>query len=234
MTTLWVLLHVVAQRDYELHSLDFSAAFLHGSLQEEIWLRREPGFTGSSPTVYVDDLVFVTTNTEALALVNTELQERHTCTDQGELRSYLCLQITRERARRTDLCRGHGCTGATLADLTADLLGGAASFSSCSRRRQLHLSYVASRANTADVFTKALGSGDRQPLLCFVLLLDRSCDRLLCLLSTRSSSVSTSTAEAEIYAGAMASQELRWLIFLLTDLAERSSSAPTLFTDNKT
>ncbi|CAI7925039.1 unnamed protein product [Closterium sp. NIES-54] len=36
MTTLWVLLHVTAQRDYELHSLDFSTAFLQGSLHEEI------------------------------------------------------------------------------------------------------------------------------------------------------------------------------------------------------
>ncbi|CAI7778100.1 unnamed protein product [Closterium sp. NIES-54] len=50
MTTLRVLLHVVAQRDYELHSLDFSTAFLQGSLHEEIWLRRPPGFTGSFPT----------------------------------------------------------------------------------------------------------------------------------------------------------------------------------------
>ncbi|CAI7788647.1 unnamed protein product [Closterium sp. NIES-54] len=37
-------------RDYELHSLDFSTAFLQGSLHEEIWLRRPPGFTGSFPT----------------------------------------------------------------------------------------------------------------------------------------------------------------------------------------
>ncbi|CAI7823561.1 unnamed protein product [Closterium sp. NIES-53] len=49
MTTLRVLLHVAAQRDYELHSLDFSTAFLQGSLLEEIWLRRPPGFTGSFP-----------------------------------------------------------------------------------------------------------------------------------------------------------------------------------------
>ncbi|CAI7801875.1 unnamed protein product [Closterium sp. NIES-53] len=49
MTTLWVLLHVAAQRDYELHSLDFSTAFLQGSLHEEIWLRRPLGFTGSFP-----------------------------------------------------------------------------------------------------------------------------------------------------------------------------------------
>ncbi|CAI7766689.1 unnamed protein product [Closterium sp. NIES-54] len=49
MTTLRVLLHVAAQRDYELHSLDFSTAFLQGSLHEEIWLRRPLGFTGSFP-----------------------------------------------------------------------------------------------------------------------------------------------------------------------------------------
>ncbi|CAI7821375.1 unnamed protein product, partial [Closterium sp. NIES-53] len=49
MTTLRVLLHIAAQRDYELHSLDFSTAFLQGSLHEEIWLRRPLGFTGNFP-----------------------------------------------------------------------------------------------------------------------------------------------------------------------------------------
>ncbi|CAI7878849.1 unnamed protein product [Closterium sp. NIES-53] len=49
MTTLRVLLHVAAQRDYELHSLDVSTAFLQGSLHKEIWLRRPPGFTVSFP-----------------------------------------------------------------------------------------------------------------------------------------------------------------------------------------
>ncbi|CAI5973653.1 unnamed protein product [Closterium sp. NIES-65] len=52
MTTLRVLLHIAAQRDYELHSLDFSTAFLQGSLHEEIWLRCPPGFTGSFPPSY--------------------------------------------------------------------------------------------------------------------------------------------------------------------------------------
>ncbi|CAI7769759.1 unnamed protein product [Closterium sp. NIES-53] len=49
MTTLRVLLHVAAHRDYELHSLDFSTAFLQGSLHEEIWLRLPRGFTRSFP-----------------------------------------------------------------------------------------------------------------------------------------------------------------------------------------
>ncbi|CAI7873599.1 unnamed protein product [Closterium sp. NIES-53] len=147
MTTLRVLLHVAAQRDYELHSLDFSIAFLQGSLHEEIWLRRPPGFTGSFPAgtqwslrrpvhgicqaprelhntlrmtlaalgfapstadpslflrtdtslppfyvlVYVEYLVFATTDTEARALVHSELQKRHTCTDLDEMRNYLGL-----------------------------------------------------------------------------------------------------------------------------------------------
>ncbi|CAI7922419.1 unnamed protein product [Closterium sp. NIES-54] len=133
MTTLRELLHVAAQRDDELHSLDFSTTFLHGSLHEEIWLRRPPGFTGSFPCrttlmalgfapstadpllflrtdtslppfyvlAYVDDLVFATADIEALTLVKSELQKRHTCTNLGELRSYLGLQITRDIARRT-------------------------------------------------------------------------------------------------------------------------------------
>ncbi|CAI7880941.1 unnamed protein product [Closterium sp. NIES-53] len=141
----------IFRRYYELHSLDFSTAFLQGSLHEEIWLRRPPGFIGTFPAgtqwsfrrpVYgvrqvphewhdtqsttlaalrfapstadpslflrtetsllpFYDLVFATGDTEALTLVKSELQKRHTCTDLGELRSYLGLQITRDRARRT-------------------------------------------------------------------------------------------------------------------------------------
>ncbi|CAI7887979.1 unnamed protein product [Closterium sp. NIES-54] len=51
--------------------------------------------------------------------------------------------------------------------------------------------------------------------------------------STRSSSVLNSSCEAEIYAGAMAAQELRWLTYLVTDLGETPSSPPVLYVDNK-
>ncbi|CAI7855523.1 unnamed protein product, partial [Closterium sp. NIES-54] len=133
MTTLWVLLHVAPQRDYALHSLDFSKAFLQCSLHEEIWLRRPTGFTelfhaglhlrlfGFAPAttdpsqflrtdtslppfyvlVFVDNLIFATIDTEALTLKKSKMQKRHTCTDLGEQRSYLGLQITQDRARRT-------------------------------------------------------------------------------------------------------------------------------------
>ncbi|CAI7896541.1 unnamed protein product [Closterium sp. NIES-54] len=51
--------------------------------------------------------------------------------------------------------------------------------------------------------------------------------------STRSSSVLSSSCEAEICVGAMAAQELRWLTYLLTDLGEAPRSPPVLYFDNK-
>ncbi|CAI7752398.1 unnamed protein product [Closterium sp. NIES-53] len=51
--------------------------------------------------------------------------------------------------------------------------------------------------------------------------------------STHSSSVLISSCEAEIYAGAMAAQELRWLTYLLSDLGEQPRSPPILYVDNK-
>ncbi|CAI7809281.1 unnamed protein product [Closterium sp. NIES-54] len=51
--------------------------------------------------------------------------------------------------------------------------------------------------------------------------------------ATRSSSVLGSSCEAEIYAGAMAAQELRWLTYLLTDLGEPPRSPPVLYVNNK-
>ncbi|CAI7760838.1 unnamed protein product [Closterium sp. NIES-53] len=87
MTTLQVLPHIAAQRDYELHSSDFSAAFLQGSRSAQFFV-----------LVYVDDLVFAKPDRHALASVKEELLRRHTCTDLGELQCYLGLQITRDRA----------------------------------------------------------------------------------------------------------------------------------------
>ncbi|CAI7735830.1 unnamed protein product, partial [Closterium sp. NIES-53] len=51
MTALQVLLHVAAQCDYKLHSLNFLTTFLQGNLHEAIWLRRPPGFTGLRTTL---------------------------------------------------------------------------------------------------------------------------------------------------------------------------------------
>ncbi|CAI7889582.1 unnamed protein product [Closterium sp. NIES-53] len=152
MTTLRVLLHVAAQRDYELHSLDFSTAFLQGSLHEEIWLRRPPRFTGSFPAgtqwslrrpVYglrqvPHDSVFATADTEALAHVKSELQKRYTCTDLEVL--YV------DNKAMLALCQQHRLEHRTKHISLRYFLA-----RELQQRDQLRLAYVASQANTANL-----------------------------------------------------------------------------------
>ncbi|CAI7747813.1 unnamed protein product [Closterium sp. NIES-53] len=223
-----------------------------------LFLRTDTSLPPFYILVYVDDLVFATADTEALAHVKSELQKRHTCTDLGELTSYLGLRITRDRARHTiTLTQSHmvqqvlqrfGFTwssaqatplaiGHSLSALPSDesvepsgpypelvgclitssmglVLGG---------RRSVVLtghsdaSWVDDQATqrSSQGYTFSLGSGS------------------VSWRSTHSSSVLSSSCEAEIYATAMAAQELRWLTYLLTDLGERPSSPPVLYVDNK-
>ncbi|CAI5490893.1 unnamed protein product [Closterium sp. Naga37s-1] len=330
MTTLRVLLHVAAHRDYELHSLDFSTAFLQGSLHEEIWLRRPPGFTGSFPPgtqwslrrpvyglrqaprewhdtlrttlaalgfapstadpslflrtdtslppfyilVYVDDLVFATADTAGLAHVKSELQKRHTCTDLGELRSYLGLQITRDRARRTiTLTQSHMVqqvlqrfgftysspqatplpTRHSLSALPSDesvessgpypeLVGCLIPEHMAAAKRVLR--YLCSTSGMGLVLggqSPVVLTGHADASWADDQATQRSSQGYTFSLgsgsvswrATRSSSVLGSSCEAEIYAGAMAAQELRWLTYLLTDLGEPPRSPPVLYVDNK-
>ncbi|CAI7892550.1 unnamed protein product [Closterium sp. NIES-53] len=289
MSTLRVLLHVTAQRYYELHSLDFSTAFLQGSLHEEIWLRRPPGFTRTFPQfapsttdpslflltntslppfyvlVYVDDLVFATIDTEELTLVKLELQKRHTCTDLGELCSYLGLeQITAHH--HIDLVT-HGApeqsgpypelVGCLMYLMTCTRLDLAyplsllARYVAPGRHRKVHWD-AAKRVLRYLCSTLGMGLvlGGRGP----VVLTDQADASWVDDSATQRSlqgynfsldsgsvswgsthffSVLSSCCEAEIYAGAMAPQQLRWLTYLLTDLGEQPCSPPVPYVDNK-
>ncbi|CAI7888099.1 unnamed protein product [Closterium sp. NIES-53] len=75
--------------------------FAPSTADPSLFLRTDTSLPPFYVLVYINDLVFATADTKALALVKLELQKRHTCTDLGELRNYLGLQITRDRARRT-------------------------------------------------------------------------------------------------------------------------------------
>ncbi|CAI7876097.1 unnamed protein product [Closterium sp. NIES-53] len=100
MTTLWVLLHVAAQRDYDLgqpiYGLRQAPCEWHDTLRTtlaalgfspstdpSLFLRTDTSLPPFYVLVYVDDLVFATANTEALTRLKLELQKRHTCTDLG-------------------------------------------------------------------------------------------------------------------------------------------------------
>ncbi|CAI7852470.1 unnamed protein product [Closterium sp. NIES-54] len=299
MTTLRVVLHIVAQRDYELHSLDFSTTFLHDRLHEEIWLRRPPGFTGSFPVgtqwslrwpvyglrlaprewqdtlrttlaalgfapssadpslflrsdtillpfyvlVYVDDLVCATADTEVLALVKAELQERHTCIDLGEMRSYLGLQITRDRARRTitptqshmvhqvlqhfgfqfsspeptPLSTGHSLS-APPSDESVEASGPYPDLVGCLITSGMGLVLGGQGSVVLTGHSDASGADDQATQRSSQGYTFSLGSGSISWRSTRSSSVLSSSCEAKIYAGAIAAQELRWLTYLLTDL----------------
>ncbi|CAI7732337.1 unnamed protein product [Closterium sp. NIES-54] len=334
MTTLWVLLHVAALRDYKLHSLDYELHnFLVGQpLRGDLaapptrlhWVvscgntlaalglapfSADPSLFPRTDTtlplfyvlVYVDDLVFATADTEALALVKAELQERHTCTDLGEMCSDLGLQIVRDRARRTitltqshmvhqvlqrsgfqfsspqptPLSTGHSFSAPPLDESVEpsgpylELVGCLMYLMTCTRPDLVYplsllARYVAPgrhqkvHCDAAKMVLRYLCSTSGMGLVLggqgSVVLTghsdaswadDQATQRSsqgytfslgsgsVSWRSTRSSSVLSSSCEAEIYAGATAAQELRWLTYLLTDLGERPRSPLVLYVDIK-
>ncbi|CAI7782143.1 unnamed protein product [Closterium sp. NIES-54] len=219
MTTLRVLLHVAAQRDYELHSLDFSTAFLQGSLHEEIWLRRPPGFTGSFPA---DDLVFATADTEALAHVKSELQKRHTCTD-------LVLQhfgFTYSSPQSTPLPTGHSLLAPPSDESVEpsgpypELVGCLMYLMTCTRPDFAYPLSLLARYVAPGRHRKVHWDAAKRVLryLC-------STSGMGLVLGGRARVVLTGHADA--------SWELRWLTYLLTDLGEAPRSPLVLYVNNK-
>ncbi|CAI7894488.1 unnamed protein product [Closterium sp. NIES-54] len=106
--TLWSLsrsIYSLCQAPREWHDTlrtTFAALGCTSSTADpSLFLRTDPSLPPFYILVYVNKSVFATVVTEALALVKAELQKGHTCTDLGELRSYLSLQVTRDRAART-------------------------------------------------------------------------------------------------------------------------------------
>ncbi|CAI7831512.1 unnamed protein product, partial [Closterium sp. NIES-54] len=165
-----------------------------------LFLRTDTSLPPFYILVYVDDLVFATADTAGLAHMKSELQKRHTCTDLGELRSYLGLQITRDRAQRTiTLTQSH---------MVQQVLQRFDFTYSSPQATPLPTRHSLS-ALPSDESVEP--SGPYQELVGYLI----------------------SSCEAEIYAGAMAAQELRWFTYLLTDLGEPPRSPPVLYVDNK-
>ncbi|CAI7889737.1 unnamed protein product [Closterium sp. NIES-54] len=286
---------------YTLRTTLAALGFAPSTADPSLFLRPDTWLPPFYVFVNVDDLVFAIADTEAPTLVKSELQKRHTCTDLGELRSYLGLQITRDRARRTiTLTESHmvhqvlqrfgfqfsspqptplstshslsappsdefvepsgpypelvGCLmylmTRTRPDLTYPVSLLARNVAS-GRHRKVHrdaakrvLHYLCSTSGMGLVL------GGRGPVVLtghadaswvddlatewssqgYTFSLGSS--SVSCR-STCSSSVLSSSCEAEIYAGAMAAQELHWLTYLLTDMGEQPRSPRVLYVDNK-
>ncbi|CAI7761613.1 unnamed protein product [Closterium sp. NIES-53] len=221
MTTLRVLLHVAAQHDYELHSLDFSTAFLQGNLHKEIWLRRPPGFTGSFPAGTQWSLQrpvyglrqapcewHDTLRTTLVALgfaPSTSDTSLFLRTDTTLPPFYILVYVD-------DLVFATADTEALAHVNTSGMglvLGGRARVVLTGHADASWVDDLATQRSSPG-YSFNLGSGS------------------VSWRSTRSSYVLSSSCEAEIYPGAMAAQELRWLTYLPTDLGEAPHSPPVL------
>ncbi|CAI7771950.1 unnamed protein product [Closterium sp. NIES-53] len=297
MTTFRVLLHVAAQRDYELHSLDFSTAFLQGSVHEEIWLRRPPGFTGSFPTGTQWSLrrpVYglrqarrewhdtLRTTLAALGFVPSTADPSLFLRTNTSLLPFYVLVYVLQRfgfqyssPQLTPLSTSHSLSAPPSDESVEpsgpypELVGCLMYLMTCTRPDLAYPLSLWARYVAPGRHQKVYWDAAKRVLyyLCSMsgmgLMLggrglvvltghadaswveDSATQRLsqgytfglgsgsVSWRSTRSSSVLSSSCEAEIYAGAMAAQELRWLTYLLTDLGEQPRSPPVLYVDNK-
>ncbi|CAI7807986.1 unnamed protein product [Closterium sp. NIES-53] len=227
MTTLRVLFHVAAQQGYELHSLGFSTTFLQGtgtqwSLRRPVYgLRQSPREWHDTLRSTLRDLGFRPSSANPSLFV---------C---AGFTSFLILVYVLRRfgfqfstTQPTPLAIDHRLTGPfpdepfESSGPYTELVGCLMYMMTCTRP---DLTFPLS------VLSRFVATGRHRPIHWTVLGAGAVSWR-----STRSSSVASSSAEAEIYVGAMAAQELPWFTFLLTDLGERPHSALTLFADNKT
>ncbi|CAI7851072.1 unnamed protein product [Closterium sp. NIES-54] len=228
MTTLLVLLHVAAQCDYELHSMDRAACtrrsgcaahlaslgnflqrttlvalgFTPSTADPSLFLRTDTSPSSFYVLVYIDDLVFASADIEALTLVKSELQKRHTCTDLGELRSLseyyalACSGVLYSEAGRSRWIDPVGGLTTPLLPLLLPLLPSAP-----------HAPWRAA------VFSSAVRPG--------------VCGDFLPAVRPEARGGSLPAVRPE------AAQELRWLTYVLTYLGEQPRSPPVLYVDNK-
>ncbi|CAI7813170.1 unnamed protein product [Closterium sp. NIES-54] len=178
--------------------------FAPSTADASLFLRTDATLPPFYVLVYVDDLVFATADTEALAHVKFELQKRHTCTDLAPPSD----ESVEPSGPYPEL------VGCLITSGMGLVLGGRARVVLTGHADASWVDDLATQRSSQG-YTFSLGSGS------------------VSWRSTRSSSILSSSCEAEIYAGAMAAQELRWLTYLLTDLGEAPRSPPVLYVDNK-
>ncbi|CAI7851062.1 unnamed protein product [Closterium sp. NIES-53] len=209
--------------------------FAPSTADPSLFLRTDATLLPFYVLVYVDDLVFATADTEALAHVKSELQKRHTCTDLGPsaLRLHVLLATTLPSDKSVEPSGPYpelvGCLMYLMTCTRPDLaypLSLRARYVAPGRHRKVHWD-AAKRVLRYLCNTSGMGLmlGGRARV---VLTGHADASWVDDLATQRSSS-----CEAEIYAGAMAALELRWLTYLLNDLGEAPCSPPVQYIDNK-
>ncbi|CAI7804610.1 unnamed protein product [Closterium sp. NIES-53] len=245
MTTLRVLLHVAAPRDYELHSLDFSTAFLQGSLHKEIWLRRPPGLTGSfpagtqwslrrpvyglrqAPREWHDTL---RTTLAALGFApSTADPSLFLRTDTSLPLFYVLVYVDDLVSATADLAPPLD-ESVEPSGTYPELVGCLMYLMTCTRPDLAYPLSLLARYVAPGRHRKVHWDAAKRVLryLCSTSGMELVLGGRGPVVLTGHVDASWLSCEAEIYVGAMSAQELRWLTYVLTDLGEQPRLPPLL------
>nr|GEW44915.1 hypothetical protein [Tanacetum cinerariifolium] len=118
MVTVCVFLAVAASKQWELHQMDVHTAFLHGDLEEEVFIKLPPGLNKDyslfalsqnevqlNVRMYVDDLIISVNDSKAITQFKTYLSDCFHMKDLGTLKYFLGVEVARAQDE-IFLCQG--------------------------------------------------------------------------------------------------------------------------------
>ncbi|PNY13553.1 hypothetical protein L195_g010210 [Trifolium pratense] len=212
MTTIRTVLAIAAIQNWHIHQLDVDNAFLHGDLDEDMYVKLPQ-----------DDIVLTGNSLEEIEATKSCLHKAFGIKDIGTLKFFLGLEVAHSQG--ITLCQRKYCL---------DLLTETA-FPVQQLSQFLH-------APTSAHFKaaqKLMGFSDvdwggcpdsRRSITGYCFFIGQS---LICWKSKKQLIVSKSSSEAEYRALASATCELQWLSYLLRDLQVHTDKLPALYCDSQ-